>query len=110
MQKSVQVGLLLLASASGVLAQQPITFQYFYDDLNQLVKVVDSTGVVIQYENDPLGNLLQIIRSTAASGTLTLLNVALHAGPVRETIRPRAQCSSTTPSINIVTLRRVPPA
>jgi len=58
MRKSSQLGLLFIATACSVLAQS-ITFQYFYDDLNQLVKVVDSMGVVIQYVYDPVGNILQ---------------------------------------------------
>ena len=28
--------------------KEPIAFPYFYDDLNQLAKVVDSTGVLIE--------------------------------------------------------------
>ena len=40
--------LLGAAVSSHLFAQSPITFQYFYDDLNQLVKVVDSTGVVVE--------------------------------------------------------------
>jgi YD repeat-containing protein len=56
-------------------AQQLITFQYFYDDLNQLVKVVDSTGVVIQYVYDSVGNILQIQRSTVNLNQLTIFNV-----------------------------------
>ena len=32
---------LLLLAWSPLFCQQPITFQYFYDDLNQLVRVVD---------------------------------------------------------------------
>ena len=66
MRKSAQIGLLLLAAACRVLAQS-IPFQYFYDDLNQLAKVVDSTGVVIQYVYDPVGDVRQINRSTAAT-------------------------------------------
>ena len=56
-------------------AQSALTFQYFYDDLNQLAKVVDSTGIVIQYVYDPVGNILQINRSTVAPGALTIFNI-----------------------------------
>jgi hypothetical protein len=49
----------LLALLFGPLfAQQPITFQYFYDDLNQLVRVVDSTGISIEY--DLVGPILDV--------------------------------------------------
>ena len=44
----------------------PITFQYFYDELGQLVKVVDSTGNVVEYVYDEVGNLLEIKRSTVS--------------------------------------------
>jgi hypothetical protein len=36
---------------------------------------VDSTGVVLQYVYDPVGNLLQINRSTVSPGVLTIFNV-----------------------------------
>ncbi len=68
-------GLGLVGCGLGLWAQSPVTFQYFYDDLNQLVKVVDSTGVVIDYVYDPLGNLQKIVRSTAPS-TLTIFNLS----------------------------------
>ncbi len=102
MQKSVQVGLLLLAAASDVLAQQPIAFQYFYDDLNQLAKVVDSTGVVIQYVYDSVGNILQINRSTAAAGTLSIFNVTPLTVATGGTIAIQGQGFSATPSLNMV--------
>jgi YD repeat-containing protein len=56
--------------------QQPVSFRYFYDDRNQLVKVVDSTGIAIEYSYDSVGNILQISRSTVPPGTLTIFNVA----------------------------------
>src|SRR5690349_7412129 len=62
------------------LAQTPLTFQYFYDDLNQLVKVVDSTGVVIQYVYDPVGNIQQVLRSSVAPGALTIFNFTPQQG------------------------------
>lgn len=40
------------------LGQQPITFRYIYDDLNQLMTVVDSTGVTLQYVYDSVGNIV----------------------------------------------------
>src|ERR1700734_2449185 len=67
--------LILTLGPAPALAQSPITFQYIYDDLNQLTKVIDSTGVVIQYVYDPVGNILQINRSTVQPGVLTLFNI-----------------------------------
>jgi YD repeat-containing protein len=86
------------------LAQSPITFRYFYDDLNQLVKVVDSTGVSIQYVYDPVGNILQINRSTVAPGALTIFNVIPQTVGTGGTITFQGQGFSTTPSLNTVTI------
>jgi YD repeat-containing protein len=103
LRKTARLGLLLLAAAKCVLAQA-ITFQYFYDDLNQLVKVVDSTGVVIQYVYDPVGNILQINRSTIAPGALTIFNVTPQTVGSGATITIQGQGFSTTPSLNLVTI------
>jgi hypothetical protein len=40
-------GVVFLALASTFSGQGPITFQYFYDDLNQLVNVVDSSAPAV---------------------------------------------------------------
>src|SRR6266498_1107716 len=55
-------------------AQAPITFNYFYDDLGQLKKVVDSTGVALDYLYDPVGNILEVKRSAAPPGQLTIFS------------------------------------
>ena len=49
-----------------VYAQAPTTFQYVYDSLNQLSRVIDSEGNVLTYKYDEVGNLLSIERSTLA--------------------------------------------
>src|ERR1017187_9351056 len=87
-----------------VRAQQPVTFQYFYDDLNQLVKVVDSTGVVIQYVYDPVGNILQINRSSVAPGSLTIFNVTPRTVGAGATVTIQGQGFSTMPSLDVVTI------
>ena len=101
-----RVARLLLAGllASMAVGQQPITFQYYYDDLNQLVKVVDSTGVVLQYVYDPVGNILQINRSTVASGLLTIFNVTPLTVGTGATITIQGQGFSATPSLDTVTI------
>src|SRR5437667_6722140 len=53
---------LFMVASQFVRAQAPITFQYFYDGLGQLTRVVDSTGVVIEYVYDPVGNILEVKR------------------------------------------------
>src|SRR5439155_8111972 len=91
-----------VAFSSQVSAQNPITFQYFYDDLNQLNKVVDSTGVVIEYVYDEVGNVLQVQRSTIAPASLVIFGFTPQsAGPLTQvTIQGRG--FSTTPSLNTV--------
>jgi Rhs family protein len=49
-----------LFCAASMFAQTPITFQYAYDDTGQLIKVVDSTGIAIDYFYDAVGNMLAI--------------------------------------------------
>lgn len=62
--------------AAGTSGQSSITYRYFYDDLNQLVKVTDSTGATIQYVYDASGNLLQVLRSVTTPGALTIFNIS----------------------------------
>src|SRR4051812_21175420 len=60
---------LLFFFAISTFAQTPITFQYFYDDLGQLTRAVDSTGVSIEYVYDEVGNMLEVKRSNITQGT-----------------------------------------
>lgn len=105
--EKIGTGLLLLAVANGLFAQTPITFQYFYDDLNELVKVVDSTGVAIQYVYDPVGNIQQIIRSNIAPGALSIFNFTPQTAPPGGTITIQGQGFSATPSANTVLINGV---
>jgi YD repeat-containing protein len=92
-----------LALATSAFTQSPFTFQYFYDDLGQLTKVVDSTGVVIEYVYDPVGNIMQINRSTLSSpGALTVFSFTpQQAGPLT-TVTIQGQGFSSTASANTV--------
>jgi YD repeat-containing protein len=92
--------MLTLALTTLGLAQQPMSFQYVYDDLGQLVKVIDSTGTVIEYVYDPVGNLLEIKRST-------LTGLALHSftpqqGAVGTKVTLQGQGFSAVPAENTV--------
>jgi YD repeat-containing protein len=93
-----------LSTCALLWAQAPITFQYIYDDLNQLVTVVDSTGVVVQYIYDPVGNILQIARSTVTPGALAIFNSSPQNASTGGTLTIQGQGFSTTPSLNIVTI------
>jgi YD repeat-containing protein len=80
--------------------QQPITFQYFYDETGQLMKVVDSSGNVVEYVYDKVGNMLEIKRSTAAS--LAIFNFTPSRGPVTTKVTIQGQGFSANPTGNTV--------
>jgi len=67
---------ILMLIATGNIYSQSLVFQYFYDDRNQLAKVVDSTGIVIDYTYDPAGNIINVQRSAVpvAPGSLSIFN------------------------------------
>ena len=75
MRHLAQLGLLFGFFVAGIFAQA-ITFQYFYDDRNQLAKVVDSTGIVLDYTYDPAGNIINVQRSAVpvVPGSLSIFN------------------------------------
>ena len=54
-------GVALLTCAS---AQSLTTFEYLYDSLNQLSRVIDSEGNVLTYTYDQVGNILAVDRTT----------------------------------------------
>ncbi len=94
----------LLLCATCVFAQSPITFQYIYDDLNQLGQVIDSTGVVLQYVYDPVGNILAINRSTIAPGVLTVFGITPLTALTGTTITIQGQGFNANPALNVVTI------
>jgi YD repeat-containing protein len=101
--------LILCVGCTCLSAQSPITFRYFYDDLNQLVSAVDSTGVVIQYVYDPVGNILQINRSVLSSpGAFTIFSATPQNVGAGAVITIQGQGFSITPSQNHVTIGGVP--
>ena len=94
---------LALVLATPVLAQAPITFQYFYDELGQLTKVVDSAANVIEYVYDPVGNILEIKRSTISG--LSVFGFSPEHGAIGTTVMIRGQGFSGTPSDNTVAFK-----
>ncbi len=83
-------------------AQQPMTFQYFYDDTGQLIKVVDSTGIVIEYVYDAVGNMLEVKRSSVAPGSLSIFSFVPQQGTTGAVVTIMGQGFSTTASANQV--------
>lgn len=79
-------------------AQTPITFQYVYDDLGQLVRVIDSTGTVIEYAYDAAGNILEIKRSTVSG--LAVYGFTPRQGSVGTKVTVQGQGFSTVPADN----------
>src|SRR2546425_47485 len=100
--------ILFFAVLIQVYAQTQVTFQYLYDDRNQLSKVVDSTGIVIEYIYDPVGNILEVKRSTLASpGALSIFSFTPQQAGPGTTLTIQGQGFSTTPSANTVRINGI---
>jgi YD repeat-containing protein len=93
--------LLALALVTQVHAQGQVSFQYFYDELGQLVKVVDLTGVVIEYVYDKVGNILEIKRTSVPPGPV-IFNFTPSRGPVTTKVTIQGQGFSTNQLDNTV--------
>lgn len=77
-------GLIVLAACalapSTGFAQTPITFQYSYDETGQLIRAVDSTGIVIEYVYDAVGNAVAVRRLNVNPTQLTILGFSPSRG------------------------------
>jgi len=93
--------LALLFSAAPLHAQAT-TFQYFYDDANELFRVIDSTGTMIEYIYDPAGNITQINRATVTASTPMILNITPLSGSWGDKITIIGQGFSPIAANNIV--------
>ncbi len=98
----LRCGVVFLGLVTPLSAQTNMGFQYCYDDLGQLTKVVDSTGTVIEYIYDPVGNILQIRRSSVAPGTLAIFNFTPQSGGPTQTVTIQGQAFDPTPANDIV--------
>lgn len=95
--------IVLVGLQTFLIAQQTGRFQYFYDDLDQLAKVVDFTGVVIDYIYDRAGNITAVQRSTLSSPTaLAVFNFTPQQAGAGTTVTIQGQGFSTTPSQDVV--------
>jgi YD repeat-containing protein len=92
-----------MACCSLPASSQNTSFQYFYDDLGQLTKVIDSAGNEIDYIYDAVGNLTQVKRGTAPPGTtLALFNFTPIQGAAGTPVTIYGQAFSTTLTGNTV--------
>jgi YD repeat-containing protein len=97
------VAFLALALSAPLCAQSTTTFQYFYDDDGQLIKVIDSSGNLITYNYDQVGNITSITRGQApASGTLAIFDFTPQMGPAGTNVTIQGQGFNATPSSNTV--------
>src|SRR5579872_1949510 len=88
-------GVLLLTACA---MAQSVGLRYFYDDANQLFRVLDSTGNLVEYTYDPNGNITQVTRSTVAPASLAILNVVPLSGGIGQTVTIYGQNFSATAS------------
>ncbi|MDQ5839413.1 MAG: IPT/TIG domain-containing protein, partial [Acidobacteriota bacterium] len=84
-------------------AQEQVTHQYFYDEQGQLIRVVDSTGVSIEYVYDKTGNLIEVKRTVLSNaGALSILNFTPQQGGPGTKVTIQGQGFSTTPAQDVV--------
>jgi YD repeat-containing protein len=101
---------LALAMVAPICAQiSQASFQYFYDDLGQLSKVIDSSGNELDYQYDAVGNILSITRGTAP-GALAILNFTPQQGGPGATVTIQGQGFSVTANANTVKFSGTPAA
>jgi YD repeat-containing protein len=82
-------------------AQNAVTSQYFYDDRGRLVKVVDSSGNVVEYVYDGAGNIVEVRRSTVGTA-LSIFNFTPQRGAPRSRVTISGQGFSPVASGNEV--------
>jgi YD repeat-containing protein len=77
--------LIAILPLTALRAQAPTSFRYFYDDANELYRVLDSTGTLIEYDYDPSGNIINVGRSALPVAQLSILNVTPSTSPATGT-------------------------
>src|SRR5258708_12084744 len=81
---------------------QSTNFQYVYDTSGRLLKVVDSSGNVLTYAYDSVGNILSVTRSTLPGNALAILNFTPSQGAVGQSVTIQGQAFNTTASSDII--------
>jgi YD repeat-containing protein len=77
--------LIAMLPLTALRAQAPVGFRYFYDDANELYRVLDSTGTLIEYDYDPSGNIINVSRTTLPAAQLSIVNVTPSTSPATGT-------------------------
>ena len=91
---------LLAGLALSAFAGQPVSFQYFYDEKGQLTKALDTTGTVIEYVYDPVGNLLETKRTQI--GQRAIVDFSPTQGQEGTAVTIRGLGFGPTPADNVV--------
>jgi YD repeat-containing protein len=106
---AAMAALLILVASAPLWPQSAITFRYFYDELGQLVSAVDSTGVVLQWVYDFVGNILEVKRTTLTTpDSLAIFSFTPARGAPSTIVTIQGQGFSTTPGANTVMFNGVP--
>jgi 6-phosphogluconolactonase len=92
--------------ATALLAQN-VSFHYFYDSNHRLIRVLDSSGNLVEYVYDQDGNPTQITRSVIAANSLTILNIVPQRGIVGQSITIQGQNFGATIAANTVSFNGV---
>lgn len=94
------LGSIFILGSSLIAAQQAGGANYAYDDGNQITKVIDSHGSIVEYIYDPSGNLLEIRRTTITG--LAILGFTPLQGPVSTTVTIQGRGFNSSPAANDV--------
>lgn len=91
---------LLMSLDAAVLFAQENAQTFVHDASGQLTRVIDATGVALEYIYDETGNLLEIRRTTITG--LAILGFTPSQGPAGTTVTIQGQGFSPTPAANEV--------
>lgn len=93
------VVLLWMVTPGAILLGQ-VEARYVYDESGRLARIIDSSGIVLDYVYDANGNILEI-RRTSING-IAIFGFAPQQGPVSSTVTIQGQGFSVTPAANDV--------
>jgi len=99
------IGLILLSLSPLQAIAAPILFQYIYDKNGQLIKSIDSTGIVIEYFYDKVGNRTEVRRDTVEG--LAIFGFSPKRGPIGQQVILQGQNFSANAADNQVTFNGI---